>query len=551
MHGFWMTRRRFVLGAARTALASSTLLAACAPTTPRAGSTPTGGGKPGKLRLPTFVPIGGPPADVAGTDTVPAAYSRYPNPPFKSVATPPGRGGEVVAVSESSYPLVAFDNNPLWQELNKQLNVNLKLNIVPFSDYAFGKFQAIVAGNDLPDLMYVPIGGAIPELGAFLEAKCADLTPYVSGDAVKDYPNLANLPTIAWRGVVYNGKIFGVPVPSSLFYWGLWHRPDLVRGMDAAGPKDADDFKRLLVDATNPQANRFGIGWEVGNRYAFGLTNTGGSFWPALYGAPNNWAMENGAFTKDFETEQFKAGVGLARDVFAAGSFDPNSTLTTGTADMAFQGGRYGFRFCNALNVLNYETGARLVPPFAGAQGGRPSYNLGIGNFGFTLLKASSAERVKEMLGVMNYFAAPFGSQEHLLLNYGVKDVEFVYDANGNPVLTEKGDVDAPPKGMPWAFFALPPRVLFDAKAPSFGPDMHRATSALSQYGTMDPTVGLYSPTNQRLGVAIGQRLADGLIDIVAGRRPLSDLGSLVSEWRTGGGDTIKTELASAYAAAQ
>lgn len=551
MHRVPMTRRRFVFGAACTALASSTLLAACAPTAPRAGSTPTGGGKPSKLQLPSFVPISGPPADLAGTDIVPAAYTRYPNPPFKSVATPPGRGGDVVLVSESSYPLVPLDNNPLWQELNKQLNVNLKLNIVPFSDYAFGKFQAIVAGNDLPDLMYVPIGGAIPELGAFLEAKCADLTPYVSGDAIKDYPNLANLPTIAWRGVVYNGKIFGVPVPSSLFYWGLWHRPDLVRGMDAAGPKNADDFKRLMIEATNPQSNRFGIGFEVGNRYAFGLTNTGGSFWPALYGAPNNWAMDKGAFTKDFETEQFKAGVGLARDVFAAGAFDPNSTLTTGTADMAFQGGRYAFRFSNALNVLNYETGARLNPPFAGRDGGRPSYNLGIGNFGFTYLKATSPERIKEMLGIMNYFTAPFGSQEHQLLNYGIKDVEFVYDANGNPVLTEKGDVDAPPKGMPWNFFALPPRVLFDAKAPSFGPDMHRATSALGQYGTADPTVGLYSPTNQRIGVAIGQRVADGLIDIVAGRRPLSDMDSLVSEWRTGGGDTIKAEIASAYAAAQ
>lgn len=544
-----MTRRAFVVGAGGVVLAGSTLLTACGQAAPRAGSTPSGGGQPGKLQLPTYAPISGPQPTVAATDTVPAAYTTYPNPPFKSVATPPGRGGEVVAVSESAYPLVPFDSNPLWQELNKQLNVNLKLNIVPFSDYAFGKFQAIVAGNDLPDLMYVPIGGAIPELGAFLEAKCADLTPYVSGDAVKDYPNLANLPTIAWRGVVYNGKIFGVPVPSSLYYWGFWYRPDLVPGLPAAGPKNADDFKRLVIGATSPQSGKFGMGWEVGNRYAFGLTNTGGSFWPALFGAPNNWALSNGAFTKDFETEQFKAAVGLARDVFAAGGFDPNSTLTTGTTDMNFQAGRYAFRFANALNTLNYETGARLMPPYSATDGGKPSYNFGIGNFGFTFLKKASEDRIKELLGVMNYLTAPFGSQEYLLMNYGIQDVEFVYDANGNPVLTEKGNADAPPKGMPWAFFALPPRALFDAKAPNFGPDMHRATSALAPHGTSDPTVGLYSPTNQRMGVAIGQRVADGLIEIVAGRRPISDLDSLVTEWRSGGGDTIKSEFAAAYAA--
>jgi putative aldouronate transport system substrate-binding protein len=542
--------------AAFATIASSTLLSACtttpsAPKPAAAGSTVAAGVRPGKLQLPTYVPIQGPPADVAATDVVPAAYVNYPKTPFKAVPNPPGKGGDVVVVSESSYPLVPLENNPLWQEVNKQLGVNLKLQIAPFADYAFGKFQAIVAGNDLPDLMYVPIGGAIPEIGAFLEARCADLTPYVSADAVKDYPNLANLPTMAWKGVVYNGKIFGVPVPSSLFYWGLWHRPEMLSAVGSEGPKNADELKRILLGLTKPQANKYGIGFEVGNRYAFGLTNTGGSFWPALYGAPNNWGLSSGKLTKDFETEPFKAGVGLARELFAAGVFDPNTTYTTGTADMAFQGAKFAFRFSNALQVLNFESGARLTPPFAGPDGAKASYNFGLGNFGFTYLKQASPERIKELLGIMNFFASPFGSQEHLLLNYGIKDVEFVYDANGNPVLNEKGDVDAPPKGMPWGFFMVPPRVLFDAKALDFGPAMHQATSALAPGGTFDPTVGLYSPTNQRLGVAIGQRVADGLIDIVAGRRPLTDMDQLVKEWRSGGGDTIRGELEQVYAASQ
>jgi putative aldouronate transport system substrate-binding protein len=555
------SRRAFVRRAAGVVIASSlgtSLLAACSassnpPSSGQrpAGATPGSAATSSKLQLPSYVPIQGPAPDVAGTDVIPAGYARFPRTLIKTVTTPPGKGGDVVVVSESSYPLVQLENNPLWQELNKQLNVNLKLNISPFSDYAFGKFQTIVAGNDLPDLMYVPIGGAIPELGAFLEAKCADVTPYVSGDAVKNYPNLANLPTLAWKGVVYNGKMFGVPVPSSLFYWGFWQRPELLSAVGTEGPKNVDDFKRILKDATRPQSNIYGIGFEVGNRYAFGLTNTGGSFWPALYGAPNNWAVANGKFTKDFETDQFKAGVGLAREMFAAGVFDPNTTYTTGTADMAFQGKKLAFRFSNALNTLNFETGARLAAPFASADGAKPAYNFGLGNFGFTVLKQASPERIKELLGILNYFTAPFGSEEHLLLNYGVKDVEFAYDANGNPVLTDKGDVDAPPKGMPWGFFMLGPRVLFDAKTPDFGPVMNKSVASLAPGGVYDPTVGLYSVTNQRQGVAIGQRLADGLIDIVAGRRPLTDMDQLVAEWRTAGGDTIRAELEQAYAAAQ
>ena len=49
-----------------------------------------------------------------------------------------------------------------------------------------------------------------PEL---LRAKFADLTEHLSGDAVKEYPFLANLPTESWRTCVFNGGIYGLPVP--------------------------------------------------------------------------------------------------------------------------------------------------------------------------------------------------------------------------------------------------------------------------------------------------------------------------------------------------
>jgi putative aldouronate transport system substrate-binding protein len=307
----------------------------------------------------------------------------------------------------------------------------------------------------------------------------------------------------------------------------------------------------MLLTVNKPQSNVYGTGFEVGNRYAFGLTNTGGSFWPALYGAPNNWGLSNGKLTKDFEAEQFKAALGLAREVFAAGAFDPSTTYTTTLASEAFRAGKFAFRFGNALDVQNFEKGGRLTPPFAAADGAKPIYNYGPGNFGFTILKKASSERTKEMLGILNFLAAPFGSQEHLLLNYGVKDIEYVYDDNGNPMLTEKGEVDAGPRGMPWGFIMVAPRVLYYAKARDFGPVMHQAVTALSAGGIHDPTVGLYSVTNQRQGVTLLQRVADGLIDIVAGRRPTSDLDQLLKDWRTGGGDTIRGELEQAYAALQ
>ncbi len=69
-----------------------------------------------------------------------------------------------------------------------------------------------MAGSDLPDIMFFQggIGGTnatsntvgasgTSNMPAFMQHALADLTPYLGGDAVKDYPNLAAIPTFAWK----------------------------------------------------------------------------------------------------------------------------------------------------------------------------------------------------------------------------------------------------------------------------------------------------------------------------------------------------------------
>jgi putative aldouronate transport system substrate-binding protein len=552
-----LTRRAF-FGRAAVALAGTalgaTLLSACAPPAPAANRAANSAASQ-KLQLPVRIPIQGTTPDLPGTDIIPNGYTVYPKNLFKAVPTPPGKGGDVTLVTTLSLPVAPFESNTLWQGVSKAMNVNLKLNLVPFADYSFGKFQTIVAGDDLPDLLFVPIGGVIPELPAFLESKCADLTPYLSGDAVKDFPNLANLPTLAWKNVVFNGKLLGVPVAQSVFYWALWMHQDLLDDIGSPPPASADDFKRQLIALNKPNAGQYGIGFEVGNRYAFSLTTTGGTFFPAIFGAPNNWQQAAGKFTKDFETEQFKAAVGFARDLFAAGVFDPNTTYTTPTARQAFQGRKLAFRFDGLTPViwdglpnqtLTPPRKARLAPPIPAVAGGKPSYNFGPGYFGTMVMKKASPERIKELIGILNFIASPIGSEEHLLLNYGIRGTDHVPDDNGNPILTQQGTASL----IPWTSVTNPAPVLYNAKAKDFAPVMQEAEKKLGAVGIYDDSVGLYSATNQRQGVAVQQRFADGMIDIVAGRRPLSDYDGLLKEWKTGGGDTIRGELESAFASA-
>ena len=164
---------------------------------------------------------------------------------YKSVAEPPGHGSDVSVLTLSYYPpFTPLEQNPALQEINKQLNATLHLNMVAPTDY-LTRFNTTIAGGSLPDLMML---GVIPNAAEFLQSQCADLTPYLSGDAVKAYPNLANLPSLAWKSTIYNGAIMGVPpprsAPSSVLYV---NRSRYEQEIGNTMPKNADDWKRILV----------------------------------------------------------------------------------------------------------------------------------------------------------------------------------------------------------------------------------------------------------------------------------------------------------------
>jgi hypothetical protein len=114
-----------------------------------AASKPTQAGLvPGQLpisnsvALPTRVPIQGAPPDLPGSadGLVDPGYVNYPSSPFKAVAEKPGTGSDVtVATWTLGPPPAPMESNALWQEVNKQLGVTLKLNINSQVDYQTAK----------------------------------------------------------------------------------------------------------------------------------------------------------------------------------------------------------------------------------------------------------------------------------------------------------------------------------------------------------------------------------------------------------------------------
>jgi putative aldouronate transport system substrate-binding protein len=280
----------------------------------------------------------------------------------------------------------------------------------------------------------------------------------------------------------------------------------------------------------------------------------------SIFHVPNNWRLDaSGKLVKDVETDEFKAYVGWARDLWAAGVWHPNSPQYGGAFNDDFMAGRFAVapgvwgqyvQLWDILALPSRNPNGKIYPmhPFA-HDGGKPTYHAGSGQFGVTYIKQqSSPERLKMLLRVANFFAAPFGSQEWLLNYFGLKDTDFTYNPDGAPVLTEQGRAELT---AVWRYVSSPAYALFSAnRSQEFAQVSYAAEQAMIAAMEVDPTLGLYSATAAAQGPLAQDSLLSGVSDIVQGRRPVADLDGLVADWRQKAGDKMRAEFQDAIAAA-
>ncbi len=555
-----MTSRRDFLRVAGVALVAG----ACTPSTPpgapaAATIVPAPAGS-GKVKLPTYVPFNGPKPDFMGSQDgiVPSAYLNYPRNPPKTVTQPPGKGGEVSALMYTTQAApTPTESNAAWQQVNKELGARVQFPIIQLADYN-AKLNTTIAGQNLPDVFSLGTGNgaAVLNLPAFLDTQCADLTPFLAGDAVKEFPNLANLPPYAWPNAVFNNKLFAVPVPRTSISASIMFAKGRILDTVGGGQfKDKDDFAAKMKQLTTG-GNQWGLGATSGapNGGIPGIAQ----YFLESFGAPNVWRETSGKLTKDWETEEFKAAIGFVRDLWQMGVVHPDSpTATVNQGAQNFYAGRSilwqnGFTIgdvaWNRANAQDANFGMRALAPFSPDGKTKPVHHLGSGAALLTVMKKAPPERIKELLGIVNYLSAPFGTAEFLLIWYGIEGTEFDFDPNGNPIVSQKGQPDL---FIPWPNLGSPASVLYDALSQDYARVMHADASAIQSLGIQNPTVGLYSKTNAERAAKLNQTMGDGLLDIIFGRSELSRYDELVRDWRSQGGDQIRSEFEQALSQAR
>ena len=542
--GFGLTRRDVLrLGGAAALAAAVPGRDACA----QADATPAATPAAADGRLPS--PIEG----------VPDAYYQYPD-PFPTVAEVPGRGGTVRLALLNDKRIASRDDNAYWQELERRLGVRLEVDLIPGAAYG-ERMATMFAGGDLPDLLHVFTLLSPQQAEFMVQGAYTDLTPYLDGEARQAFPNLAAFPSYAWENSKLNGKLYGVPSPTSLQPNALWYRADWLQKTGLTPPADAAAFLQM-VDAfakNDPDGNgrpdTYGNSFDTVNPFETRFVHA--MFRVPAEGDGFGFALRpDGTFVNEIETEEFRAALDYMRQLWATGACHPDSLTQTSTdIREQFIGGQVG-SISNAFILLGFmrselakvvpDGGVMgLIPP--GHDGGRPvTYNIAgfFGQFGIPASVGGDEARLEELLRIANYFAAPFGSEEYTFINYGLEGVHHTVNDDGSRTLTQQGEAEAFPASLGGL------NILYDPNREQIQ-YVQTLMAEQTAFGVTDPTFNLYSPTAAAKKAELQQLYFDRKIAIGSGREPLSALDGWISDWRSRGGDQIRREYEEAYRQAQ
>ncbi|MBV9577738.1 MAG: hypothetical protein JO057_04010 [Chloroflexi bacterium] len=492
------------------------------------------------------------------------AWDNYPKTPPTSWDKPaPGTGSTVTAFAVDYYPPpTPYQDNPTWQAVNKALNSDFQITQMAGVDYPL-RMATMMAGSDIPDIIH--IYGAItgpyvpPGTAEFIKAKCQDLTPFLAGDAIKDYPNLAAIPTYAWTNssCVIDGALYSWPIHrylGGLYYFfkntDMWNQKI---GADT-NPKDATDLRKMVAELNDPNNSVWGMGAQATAR------NLGYQAYAALFGAPNNWGLDaSGKIVRDRETDQFKTAVAFMRDLWTSGLMWPDSPSNTDQRSnfvakkfaVCVEGfgnswNDFWLRGLNQSPPTNFDI---ILPFSADAQTKVQSFITGGYISTNVMRKQASPDRVKELLRIMDYLAKPFGTQEDLLITYGLSPADYSIGADGNPSLTTDGKSRS--QYVPWQYLSDRPYATYYAGIPNYAKHTNEVEVAIvdPKIAVADVTLGYYSATAAAAaGKQAEQAFIDGMNNIVLGREPMSAYDQLVLDWQNSAGNKIKQEYNDALA---
>lgn len=493
-------------------------------------------------------PEGLPTPDIAGTRPIPDGYNKYPSNLLDAIADKPGTSGkEITAMTPAWGPAPpGLGQSAYLTAINEELGVPINFSVQDGLTYA-DKLNATLGARDVPDLLCIPSWEVekLPRFADAVKVLFEDLTDHLSGDKVNTYPMLATFPTGAWQNALWNQRLMAVPNPTDgPFGWALFYRKDLLDAKGLTYPKSIEELLSVGKEVTDTKA---GV-WAFNDMFAIV------QMFHKAPGSETGWRLKSdGTPEHKYETPEFKAALEVMAGIFKAGLVHPDLAASKGgDAKKLMESGRILFMQDGVGAWQGMQAQQQKVTPafnlqpmpIFSATGGDPLVWGDDKPISYTFIKKGvGKERIEELLRVINWCSAPFGTREYHAREYGLEGKHHTMTPDG-PVKNDLG------------FKEIANQYFFVSGRSPVVPPWPETPKYVTDLLTYSNTMVKFMETNPWDGIKLefpatfkSQTVPyeDKITDIVRGRRPLSEFDGLVTEWKSaGGGNEARDFLAKA-----
>lgn len=210
---------------------------------------------------------------------------------------------------------------PMLEEFEKENNVKVSMEIIPWENYQEKYSTAINAGEG-PDVGYM-YAEMFP---TFIDAKAIeDITPYLTDADYEKYTYLKQAEMF--------GGTYGIPIVAGVPFV-MYYNQDILDSLGETAPETWEDFERICKAATQDTDGDgkldqygFSLGW---NTASFGSMNSNWYMWL--------WQAGGDIFNEDLKSVRFndEAGLEAANFLMSLKPYMPEEAMSLSTTD-AFQ----------------------------------------------------------------------------------------------------------------------------------------------------------------------------------------------------------------------
>lgn len=465
-----------------------------------------------------------------GACTVNTTTSKEPN--TNQATQPDSKSGEepmIIEVFEGiNVTLPTPDKDPILQELQKRLGIELIMNTsLPADDYR-NQLNVRIAGGDIPDVFWILSRADL--LKHSKDGTIMNLTPYI--DRLSDVVKFLGEDDM--KAGYIGDQMYAIAKAPNIPYPTYFLRKDWLDNLNMELPETLDELIEVTEKFTFNDPDKNGIQDTIGLTAPGSWSAFAAVFGGYAIGLPGNVYVKDGKLVDSLHEPDMKEALQVIKDIVSKGVVDPELfTVTNGEhfREKCFQG-KAGIiydgwpAFSKAMDAIKQVNPEATWVQIASPKGPKGQFDTPHAYFSSGLLSLSAnlpedEPKLNKVLELFNYISAREGNN---LVSYGIKGQHY-NEENGKIVATSKLASEG---GYFWAYqlTGRPELEYLYTKFVGWEKEITFA-SEVPRLRNLEPFVVV--PDNINLSDA-NRFISEELIKFIYGRRPLNEYDAFLKE---------------------